>query len=129
MNRLLFTAAVLGILLAGCETCVTTKEPVKTSAESAAATVQPAEIEETAEDAAIREQKAAAEKIKDSLTKGEAVSVADNQPVVDAFGSPYAKYRMETGDIEIWFYDDFYLVFDKDAVSMKDYELTIPAVN
>ena len=129
MNKILFTAAVLGILLAGCETCLTKKEPVKTSAEEAVATVQPAETEETAEAVALREQKAAAEKLKESLTKGESVSVADNRLLVDAFGAPYAKYRLETGDMEIWFYDNFYLVFDRNIVSLKDYEVTIPASN
>jgi len=120
---------MLGILLAGCKTCFTKKEPVKTSAEETAATVQPAETEETAEEAAIREQKAAAEKLKESLTKGEAVSVSDNRLLVDSFGAPYAKYRLETGDMEIWFYDNFYLAFDRNVVSLKDYEVTIPASN
>jgi glucose/arabinose dehydrogenase len=146
MKKLLCIVAVMGIFLAGCTNCTWDQlaasspfavAPKKAPAETAALQEQKAEAgqesgavtAESAEAAALQEQKAAAEKLKESLTNGEAVSISDNQSVVAALGSPYAKYRLETGEMEIWFYDNFYLVFDRNIVSLKDYEVTIPAVN
>lgn len=146
MKKLLCIVAVMGVFLAGCTNCTWDQlaasspfatAPKKAPAETVAVQEQKTTAEqapdavtaESAETAALQEQKAAAEKLKETIMRGESVSVADNQSVVDAFGSPYAKYRLETGDMEIWFYNNFYLSFDRNVVSLKDYEVTIPAAN
>ncbi|GEM_PF-2808486 len=73
-----------------------------------------------------QEQSEAVEVMKKTLTEGIPSSAANRTSITDVLGSPRAKYSPDTGDMEIWFYRDFYLVFDRELVSLKDYEVTIP---
>ncbi|HOL21261.1 MAG TPA: hypothetical protein PLQ41_00195 [bacterium] len=35
---------------------------------------------------------------------------------------PYGKYTLETADVEVWFYDDHFVYFDRDRKVVKNYE-------
>jgi len=112
MKKTLLAVAVISILLAGCETCPSKKaEGNKNIA-----------TEEQTTGATVKEYKETPENVKEMLLQGSYPFIVDKEFITSIFGSPYAKYRLETGNMEIWFYEKFYVVIDKGEAFLRIYD-------
>jgi len=59
------------------------------------------------------------EKEKETILKGKIPSGIEKEKVEKILGSPYGKYVSDSKMMEVWFYDDFFVGFDKDGKVVK----------
>lgn len=59
------------------------------------------------------------EKEKETILKGKIPSGIEKEKVKKILGSPYGKYVPDSKMMEVWFYDDFFVGFDKDGKVVK----------
>ena len=59
------------------------------------------------------------EKEKETILKGKIPSGIEKEKVEKILGSPYGKYVPDNKMMEVWFYDDFFVGFDKDGKVVK----------
>ncbi len=65
------------------------------------------------------ESKNLSEDVKEAILHGKIFAGMKRKLIYDLFGKPESKFISETGLMEIWFYKDFYVGFDKEGKLVK----------
>lgn len=98
------------ILLSGCATIKEKKEKEK---------IKGTFLDEDFRKSYIENNPQLKEEWKEIILKGEIPKGMDKEEVEKLLGKPYEIYKSETGMMEIWFYELWYVGFDKDGKVIK----------
>ena len=67
----------------------------------------------------VQEHQELQEDIKQSILQGEIIPGMEKKTIKDLLDEPLEKYESETGIMEVWYYEKFYIGFDKKGKVVK----------